>query len=60
MVHKIESEICIGANKHTRLGMTNKITTGQAYAPSGPPLNPPLPIRDQCDAMKCTCGAYGI
>ena len=29
---------CIGANKHTRLEMTNKITIrGQAYAPSGPP-----------------------
>ena len=38
MVHKIKLEICIGANKHTRLGMTNRITiTGQAYAPSVPP-----------------------
>ena len=39
MVHKIELEISIGANKLTRLGMANKITiTGQAYAPSsGPP-----------------------
>ena len=43
MVHKIKLEICIGANKHTRLGMTNRITiTGQAYAPSTPPLNSPL------------------
>ena len=43
MVHKLELEISIGANKHTRLGMTNKITiTGQAYAP---PLKPTTGVR---------------